>query len=111
MLFNWIKFLGLIGFFGYVYAASSPPNKRQRLTVPRNNLLRRMLEREDEVPIKSHILIKNFIPTELCGNSIKFSIGKRQVSLKIDPETSIITFYDLPQGNSLSSYKICAIFI
>ena len=106
MLFNWIKFLRLVGLLGCVYAASSPPNKRQRVTVPRDNLLKRMLERVEEVPIKRHILIKNFIPTEIYGNSIIFSVGGHQVSLKINPETFSITFHHLPRGKSLFLFKI-----
>ena len=100
MPINWIKFLGLVGLSCCAYAASSPPNKRQRLFPPRDNSLRRFLEGVEEIPIKRHILIQNYIPTELYGNSIDFSLGEHQVSLKINPKTSIVTHGDFPQGKS-----------
>src|SRR5258708_16193398 len=99
MNFQWIKYLGLIGLFYTAYVAPSPPpNKKRRNSLASVVSLKRKFEEKEDILLKKHILIQNFSPSEHFDNSIDFSIGGHQISLKLDLETSIISYNELPQG-------------
>ena len=99
MNFQWIKYLGLIGlFYGAYVSPSPPPNKKPRTSLASVVSLKRKFEENEDILIEKHILIQNFSPSEHIDNSIDFSIGGHQISLKLDPETSIISYNELPHG-------------